>query len=128
MAIAKKYSDLKFDGEKLSIKQYLQMEELPSVLRICSVESEDKSANSLTDMTVLMTRVSKEPFAHIKVLQFYDNAKMQSEKGGEYILEHETFVGCEYLLPLHFPRLVKFVRRPGRRGRYLTIKQVRPIW
>ncbi|XP_053394524.1 uncharacterized protein LOC128555635 isoform X4 [Mercenaria mercenaria] len=124
MACSSKLRDLKCEDETLAVQDIINGDTLPIVVRTTSVASEEVQTDIPEDTDILFQSVSEEKCAHIKVLQFYDNKKVQQEKGGEYVLEHDTFVGNEYLMPLSFHGKVKFVRRPGSRGRYLTIKQV----
>ncbi|XP_045159050.2 uncharacterized protein LOC123524705 isoform X2 [Mercenaria mercenaria] len=124
MACSSKLRDMKYEDETLAVQDIINGDTLPIVVRTTSVARQEVQTDIPEDTDILFQRVSEETCAHIKVLQFYDNKKVQQEKGGEYVLEHDTFVGNEYLMPLSFHGKVKFVRRPGSRGRYLTIKQV----
>ncbi|XP_045159057.2 uncharacterized protein LOC123524710 [Mercenaria mercenaria] len=124
MSVTQKYIDLKYDDGKLTIEEVLNKEKLPVVVRTCRTGSQTVQTDFPQDKDILFQQASKETFAHVKVLKFYDNEKMQTNKGAEYVLEHDTFVDEEYLMPLKFPGKIKLVRRPGSRGRYLTIKQV----
>ncbi|XP_045159053.2 uncharacterized protein LOC123524707 [Mercenaria mercenaria] len=125
MSLTQKYIDLKYDDETLTIEEVLNKEKLPIVVRRkCQTRSQTTETDIPEGTDILFQYVSKETFARVKVLSFYDNEKMQTENGAEYVLEHDTFIGNEYLMPLKFPGKVKLVRRPGSSGRYLTIKQV----
>ena len=119
-----KYTDLTYDDDALTIEELLKKEKLPIVVRMCRTRNQSTQVDITKGQEFLLQQTSKELFAHVKVLKFYNNEEMQTQKGAEYVLEHETFVGKEYLMPLEFPGYIKLVRRPGSRGRYLTIKQV----
>lgn len=119
---------LKCKDEVRTLKDvvYEGHERFPVFVKICGSNPNKVASFDLPDNTeILLQRQFKENFAHVKVLQFYDNTVANQEYGPEYVLKHENYVGKEYLLPLSYGGNIKFVLRPGSAGIYKNISQVR---
>lgn len=126
MARGNKYNEI-----KLTIAEIIESSKLPELVRICD-NGQDIEAGSgcwmytrlAPNTEMLLQKVQKVKYGHVKILKFYDNDKMEEENGSEYVLEHETYVDEEFLIPLKCRGKVKFGYKPGSRRRYVTVSQV----
>lgn len=119
----RKYNDLKYDDKKKTIEDAHSTEKFPMIARTCNFGRHQHTEIPL-DKEILFQNTCRETFAHIKVLSYYDNDRKEEEHGAEYVLEHETFVGNEYLMSLGCGRMVKYANRSGSQAHYSNIKQV----
>lgn len=123
-------NELKFEDKKRTVSEILTTRTLPVVVRIYDDISQhdaefDVRRSKISRKTeVLLQKRLKVKYCHIKVLNYYDNKIVQKEKGPEYVLEHDTYVGEEFMIPIKYSGKVKFVHRPGSWRRYTTVLQV----
>lgn len=124
--------DLKYEDKRLTIEEILYGEKLPVVVRVVDVGNDSETHNVFSsklpeETDIMLHHKMKVKYAHIQVLNYHDSAAKEKEMGPEFVLEHDTYVGIDFLLPVKYCGGVKFVQRPGSRRRYATVSQVNQL-
>lgn len=127
MACSKDVSGIEYEKECYTLKEVLAKGIFPIVARTHLAEEQlhgDDLFGIPENTELLIQRYFKAKYARIEVLDFHDHEEIKREKGCDFVVKHDSYVGTEFLLPVKYSGMFKFVQRPGSKGRYSIISEV----
>ncbi|KAL4236513.1 hypothetical protein ACF0H5_004899 [Mactra antiquata] len=129
MSKDQRFDDLKYEDAKETIEAILSRKTLPVVVRVVDDGVKNKNMHICAgkiplDKEILLQCKLKVKYAHIQVLNYHDNEVREREMGPEFVLEHDSYVGEDFLIPAKYGGEMKLIRRPRCRGRYVTVSEI----
>ncbi|KAL4236512.1 hypothetical protein ACF0H5_004898 [Mactra antiquata] len=129
MSKDQQFDDLKYEDAKETIEAILSRKTLPVVVRVVDDGVKNKNMHICAekvplDKEIFLDCKMKIKYAHVKVLNYHDNEVREREMGPEFVLEHDSYVGEDFLIPAKYGGEIKLIRRPRCRGRYATVSEI----
>lgn len=131
MSAQKKTAELRFEGVSRSLRdaQKKARDEFPLLVKTkgqCDFrdkfkENCDKLPNG---ELMLIEKVETIEYALVRVLKYHSENKAMSEKGGDFVLEHNNYENFQFLVPLGYKGTVRLAHPPGCRESYACVPKV----